>query len=165
MSKERWRDIDGFENYRVSSEGRVRNKRTGRVLRSAPDSSGYMTVGLSSHGKTHSKNVHRLVAKAFLDKREPEAYQVNHIDGNKHNNTLDNLEWVSPSENMAHAYSHGLNHWVGYNETPIRIVETGEVFKSQAECARAINGIQANINACLAGRRHTHLGYHYEYAE
>lgn len=65
---------------------------------------------------------------------------------------------------MYHAYANGLNHWVGYNERPVKILETGKIYKSQAECAREIGGSQPNINACLMGRRRSHLGYHFEYA-
>ena len=161
--KELRRTIDGFPNYQASSDGVIINKNTGRVLRSNPDTSGYISVGLSKEGRTYTKRVHRLIAEAFLEQPSEEAWQVNHKNGNKNDNRLENLEFITPGGNMLHAYSNGLNHWEGYNETPIRIVETGEVYKSQAECARAIGGSQSNINACLTGRRHSHLGFHYEY--
>lgn len=53
----------------------------------------------------------------------------------------------------------------GHKGTPVRIVETGETFESQAECAKKINGIQGNIALCLIGKRHTHRGYHFEYVK
>lgn len=161
---EELRNIDDFPTYCASSEGVIINKKTGRILKSSPDTSGYMTVHLTENGRGYTKRVHRLVAEAFLEQPCDEANQVNHINGDKNDNRLSNLEFVTPSENMRHSYDNGLNHWEGYNETPVRIVETGEVFKSQAECARNIGGSQSNINACLMGRRRSHLGFHYEYA-
>lgn len=158
------RDINEFPNYQASSDGLIVNKKTGRVLRPSPDTYGYMSVGLSKDGRTHTKRVHRLIAEAFLEQSSEKEWQVNHKNGDKNDNRLDNLEFVSPGDNMRHAYAHNLNHWEGYNETPVRVIETGKVYKSQAECARAIGGSQSNINACLAGRRHKHLGYHFEYA-
>ena len=162
---ERRCDIKGFPNYYVTDNNSVVNKHTGRILKPSPDRSGYMTVCLCKDGRNHPRRVHRLVAEAFLEQPSEKAYQVNHINGDKTDNRLRNLEYVTPSQNMYHSYANGLNHWEGYNERPVRIVETGEVYKSQAECARAIGGNQPNINACLAGRRRSHLGYHYEYAE
>ena len=104
-----------------------------------------MTVHLYENGKWYTKRIHRLVTEAFLDRPNSESWQVNHINGDKRDNRLVNLEYVTPSENMRHAYANGLNHWVGYNERPVRIRETGEVFRSQAECARHINGSQSVI--------------------
>lgn len=165
MKNERILAVHGFPDYSVSDAGYVMNTRTGRVLKSSPDNYGYITVHLCKDEQWYTKRVHRLVAETFLEQPNEESWQVNHINGNKRDNRLSNLEYVTPSENMYHAYAHGMNHWVGYNERPVRIVETGEVFKSQAECARAIGGSQPNINACLVGRRNKHLGYHYEYAD
>lgn len=155
----------GFNNYYASENGYIMNRNTGRILATYPDRSGYMTVRLSKDNRMYTKRVHRLVAETFLEPPDEEAWQVNHINGDKRDNRLCNLEYVTPSDNMYHAYANGLNHWEGYNERPVRIVETGEVFKSQAECARAIGGSQPNINACLVGRRHKHLGLHFEYAD
>lgn len=149
----------------MSDEGYIINQRTGKIVHASPDSCGYMTVHLYKDGKWYTKRLHRLVIDTFSTPPNDASWQVNHINGNKRDNRLINLEYVTPSENMYHAYANGLNHWVGYNERPVRIIETGEVFKSQAECARAIGGSQANINACLSGRRTKHLGYRYEYAD
>lgn len=163
--KEQRRDIKNFPNYQVSTEGYVVNKKTGRPLKGGTDTHGYSNVCLRENGSQHTKLVHLLVAEAFLEQPSEEAWQVNHKNGNKRDCRLENLEYMTPSENMLHAYANGLNHWEGYNETPVRIIETGEVYRSQAECARAIGGSQPNINACLTGRRNKHLGYHFEYAD
>lgn len=165
MKNENFLNVNGFLDYIVSDEGYIINQRTGKIVHASPDSCGYMTVHLYKDGKWYTKRLHRLVIDTFSTPPNDASWQVNHINGNKRDNRLINLEYVTPSENMYHAYANGLNHWVGYNERPVRIIETGEVFKYQAECARAIGGSQANINACLAGRRTKHLGYRYEYAD
>lgn len=158
------RPVKNFPNYTITDFGEITNER-GYVLHAHPDKFGYMNVHLKNDGKFYTRRVHRLVADTFIEERDVGSCQVNHINGDKRDNRVSNLEWVTPSENMYHAYANGLNHWVGYNETPVRIVETGEVYRSQADCARAINGSQPNINACLMGRRRSHMGYHYEYVE
>lgn len=165
MKKERLKTIEDFDDYSVSEDGYVMNRHTGRFLKASPDRCGYMTIHLCRNGKMYTKRVHKIVADTFLDRPSSEAWQVNHKNGDKRDNRLDNLEFVSPGDNMKHAYANGLNHWEGYNETPIRVLETGQVYKSQAECARAIGGSQPNINACLTGRRNKHLGLHFEYVE
>ena len=95
------RKID--EAYAITDDGRVWSYKTNKWLSQANTSNGYKSVRL--HGKSHS--VHRLVAQAFCDNPEDKCY-VNHLDGDKHNNHVDNLEWVTASENAKHAYANGL---------------------------------------------------------
>ena len=95
-----WRKVD--LRYSVSEEGHVRNDKTGRQLNPVTTSNGYLQVSLRFSGKTVSEYVHRLVAKAFLQAKDG-CDHVNHIDGNKLNNALDNLEWVSVLGNTLHA--------------------------------------------------------------
>ncbi len=98
MEKEIWKTIAGFSNYEVSSLGSVRNKKTLALLRQFKNNNGYMVVYLRRKYKPHLKLVHRLVARAFCEK-----LAVNHIDGNPCNNTVSNLEWVTPYGNVMHA--------------------------------------------------------------
>ena len=158
-----WKDIDGFPLYQVSNQGQVRNRSSGCIRRLSM-SNGYYHVDLyKNDGKRHgyTKQVHVLVAEAFLGKHP--GLHVNHKDGDKTNNVVVNLEWVTPSENLQHAYDTGLRRPPG--EKPILIKETGQIFNSISECARAINGDVQNISACLLGKRHSCNGYHFEYAE
>lgn len=104
---EEWKDIPEFSNYQISNLGFIRNKKTGRILKSATNGSGYLGCSLSNKGKKSTKKIHRLVAEMFLTKTE-DNQEVNHIDGNKLNNRLDNLEWVSKSANIKHAYDKDL---------------------------------------------------------
>lgn len=102
MEKEIWKDIAGYEGlYQVSNFGRIKSLRSKIILASLSSKSGYCYVGLAKNGMNKQKSVHRLVALAFIPNSENKP-EVNHIDGNKHNNTVKNLEWVTKSENMKH---------------------------------------------------------------
>ena len=104
--KEIWKDIDGFNGfYQVSNLGEVRSRNGVRSLSFTKD--GYVKVRLNCEGKDKTSRVHRLVAEAFID--NPNGYDtVNHIDGDKTNNKVSNLEWTDRSGQMNHAYRLGL---------------------------------------------------------
>lgn len=106
IMKEIWKQIDDTK-YEVSNKGRVKNTKTGRVLKAANHPAGYLAYCLSNKGKSSIVLTHRLVAKAFLANPENKD-SVNHIDGDKKNNCVENLEWMSHAENMKHAYDTGL---------------------------------------------------------
>jgi len=115
--EEIWKDVVGFEgSYQVSNFGNVRsldrlNSRGQRIkgvtLRPQDNTKGYKYVTLFKGSRTDKENmyIHRLVASAFLEGNEE---TVNHKDGNKSNNHVDNLEWATRSENTQHAYDNGL---------------------------------------------------------
>ena len=95
------RPIKNFEkHYEVSSFGRISNYR--KIMQTYEINSGYLAIKFTINGKRTSHLVHRLVAETFIPNPENKS-EVNHIDGNKHNNRVDNLEWVSSSENKQHA--------------------------------------------------------------
>lgn len=98
--EEIWKKIKGHETYEVSNLGRVKSLKYGkeRILKQTIDSYGYAIVALCS-GSGKIKKIHRLVASAFLGESE---LQVNHKDGEKLNNALDNLEYVSNRDNTVH---------------------------------------------------------------
>lgn len=104
---ENWKPIEGYEGvYEVSDHGRVRNiKRGGRFMTASKVSHGYLAFNLSKNGKTHSILAHRLVATTFIPNPENKS-QVNHKDMDKSHNTVENLEWVTPQENLDHATKH-----------------------------------------------------------
>lgn len=112
-----WRDIKGYEGlYQISNLGRVKSMhgRRPRILKPGMmgtgyrEGTGYLFVILCKNGVPKKRKVHRLVATAFIPNtcHEP---QVNHKDGNKLNNRVDNLEWCSATHNICHAYRTGLN--------------------------------------------------------
>lgn len=104
---EKWVTIDNFPYYKISNLGKIKNS-TDKVLQNLKQSQGYNAIELY-HDKDHKRFlVHRLVALHFIPNTENKPY-VNHIDGNKRNNAVSNLEWVTNSENIIHARETGLN--------------------------------------------------------
>ena len=101
-----WKEIKDFPNYEVSNKGQVRNVKTGRMLKpyvNLGGGKGYYKVRLTSEPyKTKQFFVHRLVAEAFIPKEKEEYTDVNHIDENKLNNNVDNLEWCTRSYNTSY---------------------------------------------------------------
>lgn len=119
-----WKDIQGFEGcYQVSNLGRVKSFAWSkeRILKPGINSRGYLCVVLHSDGTKCTQTVHRLVLKSFIpNDRNKES--INHINGIKTDNRLENLEWATLSENMKHAYDAGLkkvseNHISAAKET------------------------------------------------
>lgn len=106
---EKWKVVAGTDGaIEVSTLGRVKsNLRDGRILKQQKDKKGYCRLRVTINQQKHSYKVHRLVATAFIPNPNGLS-QVNHIDGDKENNAVSNLEWVSNEENAHHAVSHGL---------------------------------------------------------
>lgn len=98
-----WKKIADAKGYEASNHGNIRNAKTLRLLKQHVGNDGYLRIQIA--GKT--RLVHRIIADTFLLKPVGKEF-VNHIDGNKLNCRADNLEWVTRSENMQHAYNHGL---------------------------------------------------------
>ena len=106
---EEWKCILGFEQYSVSTYGNIRNNATNKVLKPRIRKDGYLQVSVKPDGQKSNKTfrIHREVANAFIDNTDNLPH-VNHIDGNKQNNKVPNLEWSSISDNMKHAYDNNL---------------------------------------------------------
>ena len=100
-NREIWKSINGYANYEVSCFGRVRNATTERILKPGLASSGYLSVCLSKNSKGKSHNIHKLVASEFLDNPLNKPC-VDHVDGDKTNNNLDDLRLCSYSQNGGH---------------------------------------------------------------
>lgn len=174
----KFKEINDFPNYEVSDTGLVRNKRKNRLKEPGKDCRGYLKVDLYKNSKRYTRKIHRLVAEAFIPNESPSyRREINHIDGNKQNNSVENLEWCTGSENMRHAIRIGLytpkpsrgmlgrkNPNAGSKGKSIRVVETGKHFKSIVACEKSMNGVRAKaITDCLHGRQKTHRGYHFEF--
>ena len=153
-----WKDIKGFEGlYQISDDGQVKSvgryKPNHTKMQYVPEcirsprinASGYSVVDLYKENKATTIGVHILVAKAFID--NPENKQtVNHIDGNKLNNNVSNLEWATPREQNLHFYRHGLKSAEGIKKSidamtevtskKVMCLDTGMVFESASAAAR-----------------------------
>lgn len=181
---EEWRDVVGFEGiYQVSNYGRVKSLprvvrkggKTGEVLTKEmqltprQDQNGYTRVYLNENGRTRFMPVHRLVAKAFIPNPDNKP-QVNHIDGNKSNNCVSNLEWCTNSENQKHAYRIGLNRVTGRAGRPkvgVKRIDpsTSEVldtYESINSAARKTGICAPNIRKVIVGERTHAGGYRWE---
>jgi len=102
-----WKDIKGFEGYyQISTFGRVKSLRNNIIMRQRLRNN-YRAVKLSVHGEAKHENVHVLVAKEFIPNSENKT-QVNHIDFDKENNYIENLEWNTAKENTQHAHKNNL---------------------------------------------------------
>lgn len=169
--KEEWRAVDGFgELYEVSSLGRVRSRAQSPKpkLRALTCVHGYMGVTLKKNKKDCFRLVHRLVAQAFIPNPESKP-MVNHKDGNKTNNCIDNLEWVTGHENNNHARDVLGHQWSSGRRDkgrPVRCVETGEVFPTASAAARAYHRETSSISYILRRGKPglTCAGLHWEYA-
>lgn len=122
INNEIWKAITGFEGiYEVNTFGEIRSltrivlvNGNNRLLKEKLLSvrigrDGYKSVRLSKDGKTYTKYVHRLISEAFVENPFNKTF-VNHINGNKLDNRIENLEWVTHSENIKHSYNVGLSH-------------------------------------------------------
>ena len=118
---EEWRDIEGFEGlYQISNCGRVKSFKCERthIMKPANSGNGYLIVDFKKDGKRTRKFIHRLVALAFIENVGDKS-DVNHIDGNKQNNRVENLEWATRSENVLHAFKNKLMPTFSGTETYI----------------------------------------------
>lgn len=160
MSEE-WTDIKDYEGlYQVSNFGRVKSSYTNRILKGRKDKGGYLLVNLYKNKVSYTKAIHRLVAQAFIPNPDNKP-QVNHIDENKTNNMVSNLEWMTAKENT--------NHGTRNERASIPIIatnlKTGESteFYGALECARQLGLHQSSITEVLKGRRKQTGGYIFKY--
>lgn len=182
-----FRDTD----YEVSSFGKIRSLNYlghGRTqeLKQQKDQKGYLRCRVYVDGKRITLKMHRAVAQTFIP-NPLEKQEVNHIDGDKTNNRVDNLEWVTPKENVKHAYDSGLKELTRekcrqmgkkYGQTTARLLVadkmtpvvavrlsdgTEKEYESQAAAASATKTFQGNINKVLKGIRKSANGYAFFY--
>ena len=169
-----WKDIKGYEGlYQVSDKGEIRRiYKGGRTkLLKLWQSANYYTVCLSDHCRKKTHAIHRLVAETFLEKPEY-AEEVNHKDGNKLNNNVENLEWVTQRENNIHSIDVLGNNPFGKAPKKVRCIDidTGELvaeYRSLMDASRSVGkaSARASISLVCQGMQSTAYGYRWEYAD
>ena len=161
---EEWKDIpseivNNIEGYKISNYGRVKNHK-GRISEGSNNQSGYLCVSIAP--KQYS--LHRLVAKVFIPNPENKE-QVNHIDGNKQNSCVDNLEWCSNQENQIHKVNSGLSNStkkiIQYDLQMNKIKE----FNSQIDASKELNICNTNISKCCLGKQQSAGGFIFRFNE
>lgn len=177
--KEIWLPVKGYEGlYEVSSFGRVRSLGKGgsgnskmRIMNNSYDIYGYLVVGLYKNGKQKQFKVHRLVAEAFIPNWFNDT-QINHIDEDKTNNHIDNLEWCSPKENSNHGTrirritDKNIN---GKCSIPVlQYTKEGMLvgeWPSMAEIERRLGFFHSGVIQCCTGKINHYKGYIWRYKE
>jgi hypothetical protein len=172
-----WRDIEGFEGmYQVSNMGRVRGvdryvgyrngrKRLwkGHIKKPTVTAKGYLKVSMHDGQKRKTEEIQRLVARAFIPNPMNKPY-VNHKDGNKQNNAVENLEWTTPSENTIHAVNVlkiSIKRVNQYDKQGTFIAS----YESELEASRITHTSKSGISNAVCGRRKTAGGYVWKIAK
>jgi hypothetical protein len=174
MIMEIWKDIKGYEGlYQVSNFGNVKrilfinnicSKQKEKLLKININKFGRCLVHLYKNNIRKAKQVHRLVATAFIDnpKNLP---QINHLDGNPQNNNITNLEWCTAKENMKHSYHSGLNKIREYNNQNKKSIirNDGVIYDCAYNASKDLKVSVSSIRDCLKGRSKTCKGFTFRY--
>ena len=166
-----WKDINNYTGiYKISTLGRVKNNKN-KILSQCKQNAGYMLVHLYKNKKRRAYTVHRLVALAFLENLK-EKPQVNHKDGNKLNNNVENLEWMTAIENNVHANNNNLikrqRGHKRYNARKIIMKNDNNIIK-QFKCIKYAceyldkPNASGDITRCCQHKRLQAYGYEWEY--
>ena len=158
--------ITGFENYSINQIGQVKNIKTNRILKYGLMTSGYYFVNLKKDKKGYNKSIHRLIAQFFISNCDETKNEVNHKNGIKTDNRIENLEWVTRSENIKHMYDIGLKnykpkHYKGkfgfeHNRSKsIICLNNNKVYGSISEASRELNVSISSISLSLKENRPT----------
>lgn len=162
---EMWKPVPEFAGwYEASDQGRIR-RILGKIRKPRPKREGYLYVNLCVHGRIHTRYVHRLVATTFLPNPENKP-EVNHRNGIKTDNRVENLEWATISEQAHHAFETGLRESVVGSEngqSKLKESDIPEIFErhraglSQPEIAKEFGVSRALISWVLLRKGWTHV--------
>ena len=166
--QEQWKIIKEASNYEISNTGKVRNRISLRTLKGRRNKGGYLQVSLKidETKKFSNKYIHRLVAQYWIDNIENKK-EVNHKDGNKENNNIENLEWVTSSENQKHRHSIGIkttsNKKVGKFTIDGKLI--AEYNSIQEAANKENNGVRVSIDNVVHGKRKTLKGFIWKFLD
>lgn len=164
-----WKIIKDFPSYMISDKGEVKSlnfngTKREQILKPIYNKKGYLCVSLYENRKIRSRLIHRLVAQSFLPNPDNKP-QVNHIDGNKENNSVSNLEWCNNSENQLHAYKIGLNKNI---KSVLQFDKRGNFIKewsSMAIAAKTLGIDIAHLQRACKNPTYSSGGYRWRYKE
>ena len=153
-----WKPLRNFPSYNGSSEGRIMNIRTQRIMKTFKNDNGYIQVCLRKNNKQYTVKVARVIAETFLG--EHPGMDVVYKNGDRSDVCVDNLEWRTRQEVIRRAFERGTK--IPSRQIPVRVIETGEVYNSIRACARDIGCYQTDICKYLSGSIQQVKGYHFE---
>ena len=153
MKEELWKDIPNYEGlYQISNLGNIMSIRRKRLIKSDRRKDGYIQVHLIKDKKMKNFLLHRLVAITFIENYNDYEF-INHIDGNKENNSLNNLEWCDRSYNILHAYDNELIKKRKKVEQYDKDNNLLNIYESIMEASKKTNIDRSNISACCKGKK------------
>ena len=155
-----WKKIECSTCHEVSNLGRIRKITTKRLLHPGLNTYGYPHFSYNNNGKMKDMTVHKAVAIAFIPNPEHKP-QINHKNGVKTDNNVNNLEWCSCSENIQHAYNIGLKK--GPKIKVVKCVETGRIYDSMQEASRKTKMYEGSISQSIR-KGYSCYGTHWELA-
>lgn len=153
-----WKPLKNFPSYNGSSEGRIMNIKTQRIMKSFVNSDGYLQVCLRKNNKQYTVKVSKVIAETFLG--EHPGMDVTYKNGNRLDIDICNLEWCTRQEIIRKAFERGTK--VPSRQIPVKVIETGKNYDSIRACARDIGCYQTDISKCLSGKAKQVKGYHFE---
>ena len=176
--EEKWKTIEGYPNYQVSSLGRVkslnyRRTKKEKILKLIKNRNGYLQVNLCKGKKKKNMYIHRLVASAFVQNNSIFNTEINHIDECKTNNCASNIEWSTREHNVnfgtrnerARIAISKANTNNPKRSKAVLCIETNQIYPSINEVSRRLGFSKGNVSSCCRGEINTCGGYHWKYVE
>ena len=152
-----WKPLRNFPSYNGSSEGRIMNVRTRKILKPQVNERGYSVVCLRRNNKQYTVRVHRVIAETFLGVHP--GMDVRHADDDRSNNRVENLYWATRSETALDAFNRGTR--IAPRKVRVAVVETGEVYESIKECSLDTGCSPSEIRKQIDGRIKHSKGLHF----
>lgn len=153
-----WKPLKNFPSYNGSTEGRIMNIKTQRIMKTFLNDKGYLQVCLRKNNQQYTVKVAQVIAETFLG--EHPGMDVTYKNGDRSDIDICNLEWCTRQEVIQRAFERGTK--IPSRQISVRVIETGKAYDSIRACARDIGCHQTDICKCLSGKVKQVKGYHFE---